>query len=805
MMKVRGEINGFMQGRRSVSNSSQMDHTSGISRRELLRGGALIAAGSSLTGLTMPMSALTDAILTGRTVTIEQLAKYQIVVPAEPDAVEQQAAEKLQHYLQKILGKPLPITKELEYRGGPAVSLGHTRFAASHEAALRDLKDGSFMLVPQSEVLMIAGAGKGTLYGVYELLESWGFRMYTSTAITIPTVHFVRLPEKDATYTSPVKYRTTSYPDTNNPEYAAWHRLSSRSEWGLFVHTFNELVPPEKYAKTHPEYFSLVHDRRIPGTQLCLSNPEILNILTANLREKIAEKHEAIYWSVSQNDNDQYCHCDRCAELNAKYGNVPSGSILWFVNQVARTFPDKVISTLAYWYSRTPPENILPEPNVNIMLCNIESKRQAPVFVTDPKFSDDLVRWGKLTSNILLWDYDIQFVNLVSPFPNLHTIKPNVKFFTDHGVSSLYLQADSQTGGEMCGLRAYLISKLMWDPTADDNALMNEYLNGYYGKAGPYIRSYIDIMHDSLMSSGFQLEIFGSPEEARNAYLSAEMMQRYNALFDQAEKAVSNDPELLTRVKVARLPILYATIQIGRNEPVESARSMFARAPNGMVIAKPEYQALVKQFVSGCKADGVSRVRNRSTPPDDYQASYDRIFTNMATTQNVLSLGKQIRPITLPEGGEEAAQRHTDGIFGSYESWSAPDMNWIGYKGKHMDFVLDLGTVAEVQAVEMDFLNAQAQPDWNLLILPQFVTYAFSNDAKTFSDEVKVVNPHNPNPRENPNIATVAVQAFRANLGKQVKARYIKVHGESILQMPPWHIRSGYPASIYTDQIVVTS
>ncbi len=782
-----------------------MDHTPGISRRELLRGSALVAVGSSLAGVTTPLHALSDALLaTGKTVTTERLAKYQIVVPTEPDAVEQQAAEKLQHYLQQMLSKSLPITKESEYHSGPAIFLGHTRFAASHGVVSRDLKDDSFALAPHSEILMIAGAGKGTLYGIYGLLESWGFRMYTSTAIEIPAARIVHFPAKAITCASPVKYRTTSYPDTNNPEYTSWHRLSSRSEWGLFVHTFNELVPSEEYARTHPEYFSQVNGQRIPGTQLCLTNPEVFTILTANLKEKIAAKHEAIYWSVSQNDNDQYCHCDKCTTLNEKYGNVPSGSLLWFVNQVAREFPDKVISTLAYWYSRTPPQNIRPEPNVNIMLCNIESKRQAPVFETDPKFSDDLVTWGKLTNNILLWDYDIQFVNLVSPFPNLHTIKPNVKFFTDHGVSSLYLQADSQTGGEMCGLRAYLISKLMWDPTADDSALMNEYLNGYYGKAGPVIRSYIDTMRDSLISSGFQLEIFGTPEEARNAYLSAEMMQKYNAIFDQAEKIVADDPKLLPRVKVARLPIMYATIQIGRNEPVDSARSMFARSASGMVIAKPEYQTLVKQFVSGCKSDGVSRVRNRSTPPDDYQASYDRIFTKMISMQSSLSLGKKISPITLPEGGEAAAQRHTDGIFGSYESWSSPDVNWIGYKGKHMDFVLDLGTVVEVQAVEMDFLNAQAQPEWNLLVLPKYVTYAFSNDGNTFGDEARVTNPHNPNPRENPNIASVAVQAFRADLGKRVKARYIKVHGESILQMPPWHIRAGYPATIYTDQIVVT-
>jgi hypothetical protein len=167
------------------------------------------------------------------------------------------------------------------------------------------------------------------------------------------------------------------------------------------------------------------------------------------------------------------------------------------------------------------------------------------------------------------------------------------------------------------------------------------------------------------------------------------------------------------------------------------------------------------------------------------------------------SFGKKIKSVTLPEGGDVAAQRLTDGLFGSFESWSAPDVNWVAYKGEHMDLVLDLGEIIDIRSIDMDFLNAQAQPDWNLMVLPEYVTYAASTDGQTFSDEVKVSNPNNPNPKENPDIAKVQVQSFQADLGTSVKARYIKVHAESILRMPSWHIRAGQPAWIYSDQIMV--
>jgi hypothetical protein len=736
-------------------------------------------------------------------VSVSRLAEYQIIVPDQANPIEQQAAEKLQHYLAEISRKNLALRKEGEYSKGPAFFIGQTRYAKTRKIDFKQLKEDGFVYYPDGKKLIIAGGtGKGALYGIYGLLEPWGFRMYTSTAIVVPDAGSISIPRKPVVVVPAVQYRTTSYRDTRDPEYTDWHRLSSRDDWGLFVHTFNELIPPDQYGKTHPEYFSLVNGNRLPGTQLCLSNREVLAVLTANLREKMATKPAATYWSVSQNDNDQYCRCGPCTQLNAKYGGVPSGSILYFVNDVARAFPDKIISTLAYWYSRTPPQNIQAEPNVNIMLCNIESKRQGPVFQTDPAFSSDLITWGKLSGNILIWDYNIQFSNLVSPFPNLHTLKPNIKFYTDHQVNSLFMQANGQAGGEMAGLRAYLICKLMWDPDADDSALMDDYLNGYYGEAGPYIRRYIDRMRESLLSSGFKLNIFGSPEDAKDAYLSADMMKVYNDLFDQAEAAVVGNPQMLARVKIARLPIMYATIQIGRNE-VDTPRSMFAHTPDGKVFVKPEMKALVVQFVSGCKQDGVTRVRERTTPPDDYQASYERIFTKIEETQHARSFGKKITPITLPVGGAAKAQQLTDGLFGSWESWSAPDVHWVAYKGEHMDFVLDLGELMDVRTIDMDFLNAQAQPDWNLLVLPVYVTYATSIDGKTFSSEVKVNNPNNPNPKENPDIVKVPIQSFRADMGTNVKARYIKVHGESILRMPSWHIRAGSPAWIYTDQIVV--
>src|SRR5690606_374907 len=115
-----------------------------------------------------------------------------------------------------------------------------------------------------------------------------------------------------------------------------------------------------------------------PEAQLCLTNPDVLEIVCRNLQAAIDRNPEALYWSVSQNDNVNYCRCDKCAELDKKYAafapeekmysthggsGYPAlgmGSLLSFVNQVADRFPDKIIYTLAYQYSRVPPKGIVP-------------------------------------------------------------------------------------------------------------------------------------------------------------------------------------------------------------------------------------------------------------------------------------------------------------------------------------------------------------------------------------------------------------------------------------------------------------
>lgn len=81
-------------------------------------------------------------------------------------------------------------------------------------------------------------------------------------------------------------------------------------------------------------------------------------------------------------------------------------------------------------------------------------------------------------------------------------------------------------------------------------------------------------MHDALEQSGKDLLIFGHPAEHRDGYLSPQLLAQYDALFDEAGKRVADDKDILLRVQTARMPLMYAQLQLGVGD--RKTRSMIA-------------------------------------------------------------------------------------------------------------------------------------------------------------------------------------------------------------------------------------
>jgi hypothetical protein len=598
------------------------------------------------------------------TIVKDGISKSRIILPSKPTVIEIQAAKVLQDYIERISGAILPIAGDSVKQHDGEILIGNVNRPALNDVPKEELdKDGIFIKASSKNLLITGGTDKGVLYAVYTFLENYmGCRKYSSKVTYVPKKKTIVLPAIKDIQLPAFSYRENFYRDATDPEYQLWHKLDShvgpnKSEWGYWVHTFASLLSPKEYGDAHPEYFSFYGGKRHAGTvpswdgaglqpeaQLCLTNPDVLEIVCKNLQAAIDKNPEAVYWSVSQNDNVNYCRCDNCAALDKKYAafapedkmysthggsKYPAlgmGSILSFINKVAERFPGKIISTLAYQYSRVPPKDIVPAKNVNIMLCSIESARNTTMEKGDTAFAADLKGWGKLTNNIIVWDYVIRFSNLFAPFPNLRILQPNLKFMHDNSVSAVFEQGNREIGGEFAELRAYLIDKLLWNPDVNVDSVMSDFLTGYYGKAAKQVKKYIDLLHDNNMAqSGYKLSIFGKPAMEKESFLSDSLLTVYNKLFDQAEKSVADSPEILQRVKTARLPVYYAMLEIAKDEKT-GKRGAFLNTDSTNKILNPAIVNILYDFAYQCIRNNVTRVTEWKTTPVEYLAEYKQFL-----------------------------------------------------------------------------------------------------------------------------------------------------------------------------------
>lgn len=587
---------------------------------------------------------------------------YTIVMPRQATIVEIQAAKVLQDYLFRITGVLLPTGFDSDEEKNTEILIGKANRPQTDTIAYDVFgRDGLLIRTTGKKLIITGGSKKGVLYGVYTFLDKYlGCRKFAADVTYVPKKNAITLKKIDDTQIPAFTFREAYYNEVYDPEYMDWHKLhsfegkgSDKSEWGYWVHTFHSLLDPAEYGATHPEYFSYYDGARHAGlmpnwdktgvqpeAQLCLSNPEVLEIVCKNLKLAMDKKPEALYWSVSQNDNVRYCRCDQCAALDKqyaafapeekllsthggeKYPALGMGSLLTFVNKVADRFPDKIISTLAYQYTRVPPKGIVPRKNVNIMLCSIESSRNDPMTIGDKAFSEDLIGWGKLTDNILVWDYVIRFSNLLAPFPNLRILQPNIQFLRQNRVSALFEQGNRDHGGELANLRAYLIARMLWNVNVDIEKETDEFLKGYYGAAAPDIKAYIDLVHNNNQSGkSVKMSIFGSPVDDKETFLSDSLIARYNKIFDRAEKKVRQYPDVYVRVKSARLPVYYAMLEIAKSEKT-GKRGAFIMGENNQLVPNPDIVKILQEFSYHCIRTNVTRITEWHTTPKEYLEKY---------------------------------------------------------------------------------------------------------------------------------------------------------------------------------------
>ncbi len=568
---------------------------------------------------------------------------FVIVVPNQATLVERAAAHELRDHLAKVTGAVLPVATEAESpMDKPRIVLGDgpmTRELLRGFDPAKLSPDAIVIKTVGRDLVMAGHPRRGTLYAVYTFLEDTiGIRWWTATEAHIPKRPTLSVPRLDIAYAPKLVDRATRYLQlsdgcfTNHSLvtedeqramgiFSARMRLNGHDHYSIpdeyggpngligWVHTFyqiNGLLPVAKYFDEHPDWYSLIDGKRKKErSQLCLTNPEMRKEMIRVVKERIRTNPGATMISISQNDWHGYCECEKCRTLDEHEGS-HAGTLIHFINAVAeeveKEFPDILVETLAYQYTRKPPQHVRPRHNVVIRLCSIEcsfvetlaeGKDDANV-----SFREDLEAWAGISSQLYIWDYVTNFRAYLVPHPNFHVLAPNLRYFADNGAISVFEQGDSGCRvGDFVRLRAWYLAHLLWNPDADEKELLHEFMNGYYGAAGSYLAEYIHLTSGAGRRAGVPIRCFMNDTRA---WLTLSDMNRAVKLFDAAAAAVADDPVLAERVRRERLPLGHVWLRRYDSLHREARRTgVEFLGPEDPEAALLEFRELLKKHNAG--------------------------------------------------------------------------------------------------------------------------------------------------------------------------------------------------------------
>jgi len=527
----------------------------------------------------------------------EGKSDYVIALAQDAIPAEKTAARQLQKYMEEISGARLEIQSEKDVPPGAKQILigpGERVKALMPTQKWEELgHDGIVIKAVDGSLILAGGRPRGTLYSVFQFLEdSAGCKWWTPTEQSIPKNKDLSLEIKEAIYRPVFDYRenfTTEIIQNpifsvimrDNGGHAMKYQKPPGEAWGGHytilggAHTWAYLLPIAKYFKDHPEWYADPANANKPCTaaspmpapeltQLCLSNPAVVEELSINALAWIKENPEAGYISISENDNGAYCKCEACEALAKEEGS-QAGPIINFVNQVAaniaKEYPNFKVETLAYRGGVKAPKTIKPAGNVLIRLAPLQADFGHPMdsswngghWLVKENVRDGLREWSAISGQLFMWNYVTNYLYTILPFPNWEGLGKDLRFFAANNVKGVFQQGDTFTNGvgDMLPLRTWLVSKLLWDPTQDEKALIHEFLTGYYGPAAPYLEKYIALIQTSFL----KLERPLSSHTSEFDFLSLDTMNEATRLFDAALVAVQDDPILSQRVRRERLSI----------------------------------------------------------------------------------------------------------------------------------------------------------------------------------------------------------------------------------------------------------
>ena len=464
---------------------------------------------------------------------------------------------------------------------------------------------------------------KATLFGVYDFLERFaGVRFYFPGELGTVVPRAARIVVPDTDFTDAPVYTHRHYTIYDGGEYfegedrrelrhpgrtICWWRNRMQTEYVPCCHGQNKFKYMERFAKSHPEYFALLPDGRrhnspkitSPGHpgQICHSSA-IWDEIYADAKSYLLGEPASVrgipvdstlpnapkrygwgsncqagkYVDVMPQDGMIKCSCEAC---QAYYRGVEdriswASELIWGrVAECGRRLKAAgvpgYITNLAYSKYRHVPKVEIPD-NVLVMVAE-----RGPWTDRDPEERAreiaEIKAWNaKIGKKVWMWTYSGKFAKL-----NERGIPP----ITPKAIGRYYaMLAPWITGGyeELDSerfihnyLNQYVLGKVMWDPSVDVEAIVDEHHRLMFGAAAPEMKRFFDAVEDVWLGqvAGKTLDtplgpqsLSPSKRELFTTVYSPALLAEWDGLFAAAAKKVPEGSLEARRIALMKREIL---------------------------------------------------------------------------------------------------------------------------------------------------------------------------------------------------------------------------------------------------------
>lgn len=367
-------------------------------------------------------------------------------------------------------------------------------------------------------------------------------------------------------------------------------------------HTQGALCPTRIYLKDHPEYFArdgqgnlLINEKASPSKiHLCLSNNKVRQIAKDRLLKWMGSALESKYFEIGEGDDQNWCRCSECRKLDppgikcfnvayagGKYPAHLADSMLNYTNDLAsvslQKYPDKKLLVLAYQATAQIPLREKPADNMLMLLC---AAPLAGNFCSGHAYCSQNTEYWKVydgwkntigPKKLAIYEYIINYKNIYAPFFCLYSMVTKIKRYHKDGIENIGFNGHPYLFAE---LYFYIFGKLLWQPELDPLKLEREFMDAFYGPASEHMSKVLALLRESLQNQnkGPHQLIFPTA----SPLINAKYCNTAYTIFSEAEKAAVETPEILWRVRYAKLcAVLWGDLDQMKNpEPIPKLREL---------------------------------------------------------------------------------------------------------------------------------------------------------------------------------------------------------------------------------------